>query len=177
MNSMPIKSSMNGAGSVVFCKTLIQDILATPALRDSDFALMSPTETKLRRMEAFVARMIKDNAFPAKVCATSSLRDAIADADCVVVMMQDDGYDEVRTDCHIPLKYGVDQCIGDTLGPGGIFRGLRHIPVLIDIARDMQEVANPNAIMLQYANPMAANCRALGRFYAQSQIANRKSQI
>jgi alpha-galactosidase len=82
-------------------------------------------------------------------------------------------------DYHIPLKYGVDQCIGDTLGPGGIFRGLRHIPVLIDIARDMQEVAKPNAVMLQYANPMAANCLALGRFYAQSQssMGNGKSAM
>ena len=66
-------------------------------------------------------------------------------------------------DYEVPLKYGVDQCIGDTLGPGGVFRGLRHIPVLADIARDMEEVARPGAIMLQYANPMAANCLALGR--------------
>jgi alpha-galactosidase len=63
----------------------------------------------------------------------------------------------------VPLKYGVDQCIGDTLGPGGVFRGLRHIPVLADIAKDMAEVAKPGAIMLQYANPMATNCLALGR--------------
>ncbi|MFY8051503.1 MAG: alpha-glucosidase/alpha-galactosidase, partial [Armatimonadaceae bacterium] len=63
----------------------------------------------------------------------------------------------------IPLKYGVDQCIGDTLGPGGVFRGQRHIPVLVDIAKDMERLAKPGAVMLQYANPMAANCLALGR--------------
>jgi alpha-galactosidase len=68
---MPKKIAMIGAGSVVFCKTLISDILATPALQDSEFALMSPTETKLRRMEAFVGRMIKDNKFAAKVSATT----------------------------------------------------------------------------------------------------------
>jgi alpha-galactosidase len=160
---MSKKIAMIGAGSVVFCKTLISDILATPALRDSEFALMSPTETKLRRMEAFVGRMIKDNGFPATVWATTNRREAIANADFVVVMIQVGGHDAFGIDYHVPLKYGVDQCIGDTLGPGGIFRGLRHIPVLVDIARDMEEVANPHAIMLQYANPMAANCLALGR--------------
>jgi alpha-galactosidase len=154
---------MIGAGSVVFCKTLISDILATPALRDSEFALMSPTETKLRRMETFVRRMIADNKLPAKVSATTDRRAAIRDADFVVVMIQVGGFDAFGVDYHAPLKYGVDQCIGDTLGPGGIFRGLRHIPVLVDIARDMEQVAKPHAIMLQYANPMAANCLALGK--------------
>src|SRR4051812_35065804 len=159
------KIAMIGAGSVVFCKTLISDILAPPALQGSEFALMSPTETKLRRMEAFVQRMIRDNQLPAKVSATTNRREAIANADFVVVMIQVGGNDAFGLDYEIPLKYGVDQCIGDTLGPGGIFRGLRHIPVLKDIATDMHEVANPHAIMLQYANPMAANCLALGRIY------------
>ena len=90
---MPKKIAMIGAGSVVFCKTLISDILATPALQDSEFALMSPTETKLKRMEAFVGRMIKDNKFPGKVWATTDRRKAIADADFVVVMIQVGGFD------------------------------------------------------------------------------------
>jgi alpha-galactosidase len=157
------KIAMIGAGSVVFCKTLIADILATPALRDSELALMSPTETKLRRMERFVARMIRDNGLDASVWATTDRREAIRDADFVVVMIQVGGFDAYAVDYEVPLKYGVDQCIGDTLGPGGVFRGLRHIPVLTGIARDMEEVARPGAIMLQYANPMAANCLALGR--------------
>src|SRR4051794_30699370 len=160
---MPKKIAMIGAGSVVFCKTLISDILATPALQDSEFALMSPTETKLRRMESFIGRMIKDNKLPAKVWATTNRREAIAHADFVVVMIQVGGFDAYGVDYQVPLKYGVNQCIGDTLGPRGIFRGLRHIPVLVDIARDMEEVAKPQAVMLQYANPMAANCLALGR--------------
>src|SRR3989441_3468052 len=103
---MPKKIAMIGAGSVVFCKTLISDILATPALRDSEFALMSPTETKLRRMEAFVGRMIKDNQFPAKVWATTNRREAIANADFVVVMIQVGGFDAFRLDYHVPLKDG-----------------------------------------------------------------------
>jgi len=160
---MARKIAMIGAGSVVFTKTLVSDILATPALRDSQFALMSPTETKLRRMETFVRRMIKDNGLPASVYATTNRREAIQDADFVVVMIQVGGFDAYGVDYQVPLKYGVDQCIGDTLGPGGIFRGLRHIPVLAEIAGDMAAVARPHAIMLQYANPMAANCLALGR--------------
>ena len=154
---------MIGAGSVVFCKTLMSDILATPALADSEFALMSPTESKLRRMEAFANRMIADNKLPAKAWATTSREDAIRDADFVVVMIQVGGFHAYGVDYEIPLKYGVDQCIGDTLGPGGVFRGQRHIPVLVDIAKDMERLAKPGAVMLQYANPMAANCLALGR--------------
>lgn len=160
---MPKKIAMIGAGSVVFCKTLLSDILATPALQDSEFALMSPTEPKLRRMEAFAARMIADNGLPAKVWATTDRREAIRDADFVVVMIQVGGFHAYGVDYEIPLRYGVDQCIGDTLGPGGVFRGQRHIPVLVDIAWDMEQVAKPGATMLQYANPMAANCLALGR--------------
>jgi alpha-galactosidase len=107
------KIAMIGAGSVVFCKTLIHDILATPSLRDSTFALMSPTETKLRRMESFVSWMIKDNDLPATVYATTDRREAIRDASFVVVMIQVGGFEAYGHDYQIPLKYGVDQCIGD----------------------------------------------------------------
>src|SRR5438132_11685954 len=86
--SMPRKIAMIGAGSVVFCKTLMSDIMATPALVDSEFALMSPTEEKLRRMEAFGQRMIKDNGLPGCVWATTDGEEAIKDADFGVVMIQ-----------------------------------------------------------------------------------------
>jgi alpha-galactosidase len=160
---MPKKIAMIGAGSVVFCKTLMSDIMATPSLSDSEFALMSPTESKLRRMEAFGRRMIRENGLEANVWATTNRQEAIADADFVVVMIQVGGVDAFGIDYEIPLKYGVDQCIADSLGPGGVFRGLRAIPVLVDIAKDMKDLARPGAIMLQYANPMAANCLALGK--------------
>jgi alpha-galactosidase len=160
---MPRKIAMIGAGSVVFCKTLMSDIMATPALCDSEFALMSPTESKLRRMEAFGRRMIEANRLQARVWATTNRLEAIRDADFVIVMIQVGGLEAFELDYQIPLKYRVDQCIGDSLGAGGVFRGLRTIPVLIDIARDMQRLAKPGAVMLQYANPMAANCLALGQ--------------
>ena len=160
---MSTKIAMIGAGSIVFCKTLMSDIMATPALAGCEFALMSRTEEKLRRMEDFGQRMVRDNGLPGKVWATLDRREAIRDADFVVVMIQVGGVDAFEVDYKVPLKYGIDQCIADSLGPGGIFRGLRAIPVLIDIARDMEETAKPGAIMLQYANPMAANCLALGK--------------
>ncbi|MCF7669738.1 MAG: alpha-galactosidase [Verrucomicrobia bacterium] len=151
-----------GAGSLVFSKTLIHDILATPALENSELRLMSRTRPKLDRMEAFVKRMISENGMKAEVWSTLDRREALKDADYVIIMIQVGGIEAFKTDYEIPLKYGVDQCIGDSLGPGGIFRGLRTIPVLVDIIRDMEELC-PNAILLNYANPMAACCMALGR--------------
>jgi alpha-galactosidase len=160
---MSKKIAMIGAGSVVFCKTLLSDMMATPALAGAEYALMDPAETRLRRMEAFAKRMLKDNGIAGKVWATTNRREAIQDADFVVVMIQVGGVDAFALDYQIPTKYGVDQCIGDSLGPGGVFRGLRSVPVLLDIARDMEKHARPGAIMLQYANPMAGNCLALGK--------------
>ena len=160
---MAKKVAMIGAGSVVFCKTLMSDIMATPVLADSEFALMSRTEPKLRRMEKFAKRMLAENGLPGSVWATLDRREALEDADFVVVMIQVGGVEAFGIDYEVPLKYGVDQCIGDSLGPGGVFRGLRTIPVLVDIARDMAELSKPGAIMLQYANPMAGNCLALGK--------------
>ncbi|HHW10840.1 MAG TPA: alpha-galactosidase [Firmicutes bacterium] len=158
-----MKVAMIGAGSIVFCKTLLNDMLATPATQGATYALMSPTESKLRRMEAFAKRMIADNGLPAEVYATCDRREAIRDADYCICMIQVGGIDAFRLDYEIPLKYGVDQCIGDSLGPGGIMRALRTIPVLQDMAKDLEEVARPGAILLNYANPMGACCHALGR--------------
>jgi alpha-galactosidase len=153
---------MIGAGSLVFCKTLMSDFLATPALAGSEYRLMAKTHTRLDKMEAFVNRMIKDNGVNASVVATTDRREALKDADYVVVMIQAGGVEEFRQDYEIPLKYGVDQCIGDTMGPGGVFRALRHIPALLEIANDMRELC-PKAILFNYANPMAMCCWALGR--------------
>jgi alpha-galactosidase len=156
------KIAMIGAGSLVFCKTLMSDFLATPALKGSEYRLMALTRTRLDKMHAFVQRMIRDNGVDATVVSTTDRREALKGADYVVVMLQAGGVDEFKQDYEIPLKYGVDQCIADTMGPGGIFRALRHIPALLEIARDMQELC-PHAILFNYANPMAMCCWALGR--------------
>jgi len=156
------KIAMIGAGSMVFCKTLVNDILATEALKDSEICLMSRTRPKLDRMEAFVQRMIDENGLPAKTWSTLDRREALKDADYVIIMIQVGGVSAFKHDYEIPLKYGVDQCIGDSLGPGGVFRGLRTIPVLAGIVKDMEELC-PDALLLNYANPMATCCYALGK--------------
>jgi len=155
------KIAMIGAGSLVFTKTLAMDILATEALEGSELALMSRTAPKLERMEAFIQRVCEENDKPAKVWSTLDRREALDGADYVIIMIQVGGLEAFGHDYNIPLKYGVDQCIGDSLGPGGVFRALRTIPVLVDIAADMEELC-PDAVMLNYANPMAACCLGLG---------------
>jgi len=151
-----------GAGSLVFAKTLIKDILGAPSLEDSELVLMSRTPKKVGWVRDFVQRVIEDNRMPAKVRATTDRRKALEGADYVIVMIQVGGADAVKKDYEIPLKYGVDQCIADTLGPGGVMRAARTIPVMLDIARDMERFC-PNALMLNYVNPMASVCYALGK--------------
>ena len=156
------KIAMIGAGSQIFCKTLTMDILATEALQASEICLMDLAKPKLDRMEAFIKRVIEKNDLPATVSSTLDRREALDGAKYVIIMVQVGGVDAFKIDYEIPLKYGVDQCIGDSLGPGGIFRGLRTIPLLVDIANDMAELC-PDAIMINYANPMGANCAGLAR--------------
>jgi alpha-galactosidase len=155
------KIAMIGAGSLVFSKTLMNDFLATPALAGSEYRLMALTHKRLDKMKSFVERMIADNGVKAKVVATTDRREALRGADYVVVMIQVGGVEGFKYDYEIPMKYGVDNCIGDTLGPGGIFRAQRHIPALLEIAGEMRELC-PNAILFNYANPMAMCCWALG---------------
>lgn len=153
--------AMIGAGSIVFCKTLMMDIMATDALADSTFVLMNPTEPKLRKIEAFGNDVIRENGLSARIEATTDRRRALDGADYVIAMLQVGGVDAFQVDYEIPLKYGVDQCIADTMGPGGIFRALRTIPVMLDLAEDMAELC-PDAHLLNYVNPMAMVCWALG---------------
>jgi alpha-galactosidase len=156
------KIAMIGAGSLIFCKTLTMDILATEALQDSEICLMDRTKPRLDKMEAFVKEVVKKNNLPTKVTATLDRREAFDGATYVINMIQVGGVDAFRMDYEIPLKYGVDQCIADSIGPGGVFRALRTIPVLAEMSRDMNELC-PDAILLNYANPMGANCSGLGR--------------
>lgn len=155
------KVAIIGAGSIVFCQTLILDILGTPGVEGTEFALMAPTTTRSSQVEAFAKRVIKDNGLNASVWTTTDRREALRGADYVIATFQVGGVTGFEYDYKIPLKYGVDQCIGDTLGPGGIFRALRSIPVTLAMAHDMEELC-PNAYLLNYVNPMAMICWALG---------------
>ncbi len=156
------KITIIGAGSLIFTKTLVMDILATEALQGSEICLMNHTRPKLDRMSAFLQKVIRENHRPVRLTATLDRGEALDGADYVILLFQVGGVDAFQADYEIPLKYGVDQCIGDSLGPGGIFRALRSIPVLRDIAGEMEKRCS-RAIILNYVNPMAANCLALGK--------------
>lgn len=155
------KVAIIGAGSIVFCKTLMLDIMATPGLEETEFSLMAPSTTKTSQVEAFANAVIKENGLKAKVSITTDRREALKNAKYVITTFQIGGVQAFEMDYKIPLKYGVDQCIGDTLGPGGIFRALRSIPVMLEIAAEMEELC-PDALLMNYVNPMAMVCWALG---------------
>ncbi len=156
------KIAIIGAGSIVFCSTLMNDMLATEALAGSTYALMGPTMSKLERMKSYADKVIEKNGIKAKVYATTDRKEAIKGVDYVITMFQIGGVEAFRRDYEIPLKYGVDQCIGDSLGPGGVFRGLRTAPVMIEMLAEMEELC-PNAVLLNYVNPMATVCLTMGR--------------
>jgi len=151
-----------GAGSLGFSRRLMIDILSCEALRETEFALMDVDTTRLKYMDRIAGRIIEQTGAPARHFVTTNRREALKGADFVVTMVLIGGIDVFRPDIEIPLRYGVDQCIGDTLGVGGVFRSLRTIPVMVDICRDMAELC-PGALLLNYTNPMAMLCWAMNR--------------
>jgi alpha-galactosidase len=155
------KITLVGAGSIVFTRNLCSDILLTPALQDSTIALMDIDPARLAQARDLVQALIERRGLKARVEATTDRRQAVQDADYVVTTFQQGGLEAYALDIEIPQRYGVEQCVGDTLGPGGVFRALRTIPVLTDLGHDMDDLA-PDALLLNYVNPMAANCWAFG---------------
>ena len=156
------KVALIGAGSMVFTKQFLNDMFNTPCMSGSTYALMGPTLWKLEKMKQYADQIIEKNNLDAHIYCTTDRRDALKDADFVILTFQVGGNDAFGCDVEIPMKYGVDQCIGDSLGPGGVFRVLRSAPVMIDIWKDMKELC-PNAYVLNYVNPMGAVCTMLAR--------------
>ncbi|NOZ29791.1 MAG: alpha-galactosidase [Chloroflexi bacterium] len=156
------KIAFIGAGSLGFTRNLVRDILTFPLLEDATLTLMDIDAERLDFAYKSVRRIVEMGNYPAKVEATMDRIEALRDADVVLVTILVGGTDVWRYDIEIPEKYGVDINIGDTRGPSGIFRALRTIPVMLDIARDMERYC-PDAYMLNYTNPMAMLCRALQR--------------
>jgi alpha-galactosidase len=122
--------------------------------------LMDIDTTRLERSRDVVEAMIRKRGVGARVCATLDRREAIQDAQYVITTFQQGGLEAYTLDIEIPRKYGVEQCVGDTLGPGGVFCSLRSIPVLLDLCDDLDQLA-PDAMLLNYVNPMAINCWAI----------------
>ena len=154
-----------GAGSTIFMRNILGDCLHFEALRDAEFALMDIDPQRMAESAQVARRMIATMGTGATVCTTTVQREAIAGADFVVTCFQIGGYrPSTVIDFDIPRQYGLRQTIADTLGVGGIMRGLRTVPHLWAVAADMAELA-PDALMLQYVNPMAINTWALAERY------------
>ncbi|MDH7481367.1 MAG: alpha-galactosidase [Armatimonadota bacterium] len=166
---MPRKIAFIGAGSFGFTRGLVRDILTFPALADSTLALMDIDQERLDFSKAAVNRIIEAGKYPAKVITTLDRKEALEGADGVLITILQGGPQVFRTDIEIPKKYGVDINVGDTRGPSGIFRAIRTIPVMLEIAADIQKYA-PNAIVLNYTNPMAMLCRAMQSEYPKLTI-------
>jgi alpha-galactosidase len=155
------KITFVGAGSTVFAKNLMGDILSFPELSDSTVSLFDISLDRLHTSEIVGRKVVAALNAPAAIEATTDRRRALDGADYVISMFQIGGYKPgTVVDFEIPKKYGLRQTIADTLGIGGIMRGLRTIPVFMEMAQEM-EILCPDALHLNYVNPMAINCWAL----------------
>lgn len=154
------KIAFIGAGSVVFTRSLVRDLMTFPAFQDAEIALMDIDDEKLMYATKSVEKIIASGKYPARVISTKSRVEALEGADGVVSAINVGDIHVWANDVTIPKKYGVDINVGDTRGPAGIFRALRTAPVMLDICRDI-EVYCPNAVFLNYTNPMAMLCRVM----------------
>ena len=159
----PIVITFLGAGSG-FCPNLCRDVMLIPGAERGEFRLVDVDKDRLETMTKVIGRLIRELGKEKgwKVRGTTQRREVLPGTTYAICCVEVSGIDCVKWDNDIPLKYGIDQCIGDTIGPGGLFKGLRTIPVFLDILRDMRELC-PGALMLNYTNPMSMMCLAAGR--------------
>ncbi len=161
---MPIRVAVTGAGSVGFTRGMVRDILCVPELQDTEFVFHDISERNLEMVHRLVERDIASSGLPATVRATLDRREAFEGADYVYSFVRVGGLEAFALDIDIPLRYGVDQCVGDTLAPGGIMYAQRTIPVLLGVCKDISEVAADDCLLMNYSNPMAMNTWACNRY-------------
>ena len=154
------KIAFIGAGSFGFTRTLVRDILSFPAFADAEIALMDINPERLDYIERACKKIVEAGKYPAKITATMNRAEALQGADGVLITILSGGVHVWRYDVEIPKKYGVDINVGDTRGPSGIFRYLRTVNDMLAIGRDIDKYC-PNAIVLNYTNPMAMLCRTM----------------
>ena len=161
---MSIKVAMIGAGSIGFTCRLVQDILTVPEFEDTEFAFTDISKRNLDMVCQLVKRDVQANNKPAKLTVAMNRRKALEGADYVFSVVRVGGLDAFQTDIDVPLKYGVDQCVGDTLCAGGIMYAQRTIPVLLGFCKDIREVAAKGCVFMNYSNPMAMNTWACNKY-------------
>ena len=155
------KIALIGAGSVVFARRLTIDILSWPELAAGTIALMDIDAESLNVMGQLAQRIVREQRLPTQIEVTEDRRQALDGADYVITSIDVGGRELRERDVVIPQQYGIYQTVADTIGPGGVFRALRTTPVLVDIARDMESLC-PQALLLNYTNPMNINMWAIG---------------
>jgi len=156
------KITFIGAGSFGFTRTLVRDLLTFPLLEGATICLMDISAERLESSRRAVQRIVDEGKYPATVVTTLDRSEALRGANYVIVTILAGATEVWRHDIEIPKQYGVDMNVGDTRSVAGIFRALRTIPVMVEIARDMERYC-PHALMLNYTNPMAMLCRAIAR--------------
>lgn len=154
------KFAFIGAGSFTFTRTIVRDLLTYPAFFDCEIALMDNDADHLDCITQAAKKIVEEMNSPAKIVSTMSRAEALTGADGVLCTVFNGGVDVWRHEIEIPLEYGVDMNVGDTRSVAGIFRALRNIPLMLDICRDIEKYC-PNAVFLNYTNPMAILCKAM----------------
>ena len=163
---MSFKIAFIGAGSLVFARTLFTDIISVPEFHNIEIAFTDINPDNLEKTRELCQRDLDANNIPIRIEATTNRRDAFKDARYIVNCVRIGGLEGFETDVEIPLKYGVDQCVGDTLCTGGIMYGQRVIAEMLNFCKDIREVSEPGAIMLNYSNPNAMatwSCNKYGK--------------
>lgn len=151
------KITFVGAGSSVFTYEIVTDILMTPALESGVFALVDIDPVRLELVHKVAEIAIKQSGKNWRVESSVNRCDVLPGTDYLINTIEVEGLPNVRHDFDIPMKYGVNQCIGDTIGPGGLFKALRTLPAWLDILADTERLA-PDALVLNYTNPMSLTC-------------------
>ncbi len=159
-----MKIAIIGAGSILFTRKLLGDILTVPELEETMFSFIDINERNLEMVTQLAGRDIQANKKPSKIIATPDRRKGLEGADYILNCSRIGGLEAFQLDIDIPLKYGVDQCVGDTICAGGIMYAQRNIPQILAFCRDIREVAQENALFLNYANPNAINTWAASKY-------------
>ncbi|OGS18110.1 MAG: alpha-glucosidase/alpha-galactosidase [Elusimicrobia bacterium RIFOXYA2_FULL_40_6] len=158
-----VKIAIIGAGSAIFSKDIIMDVLDFKELQGSTFSLMDINAERAELTKGLIEKFVKQENLSAKIEATTNRREALKGADFVILTIDTPGTEVIKYDVMIPYKYGIDVCIGDSMGAGGVFKGMRLIPIILDICRDIEKLC-PNAIVMNYVNPMAMVTWAINKY-------------